>query len=323
MKNVYLYILYSVNSESMKKLITIFFLFLLLISCNKQSKLNKDKTSPDQFSFAFLTDIHLTYGRSAPEGFAKAINTVNKLNPDFVLTGGDLILDALETPYESVDSLYDLYLEMIKGFKMQVYNTIGNHEHFGLYLRNEVDTGFSEYGKRMYEHRIGKRYYSFDYKGWHFMVLDAVGIRPDREYIGLIDDKEIEWIKSDLQKIDKKTPIAISVHIPFITAQTQLTDGSLASNPAYLVINNARDVLLLFREYNLKLVLQGHLHFLEDIYVNEDVHFITGGAVSGKWWNNKPTDYPEEGFVLVKVKGEEIDWDYIDYGWTPPHIKVE
>jgi len=86
------------------------------------------------------------------------------------------------------------------------------------------------------------------------------------------------------------------------------------------VINNARDVLLLFWEYNLKLVLQGHLHFLEDIYINEDVHFITGGAVSARWWNNKPTDYPEEGFVLVKVKGEEIEWDYIDYGWVPPHI---
>jgi hypothetical protein len=57
--------------------------------------------------------------------------------------------------------------------------------------------------------------------------------------------------------------------------------------------------------------------------VNDDVHFITGGAVSGRWWNNKPTDYPEEGFLLVKVKGEEIEWDYVDYGWVPPHIKVQ
>lgn len=321
MKNVYLSFK-QLKPETMKKLISILILPLLLICC-KQSKIDKDQPSPDQFTFAFLTDIHLEYGRSAPEGFRKAIDTVNKLNPDFVITGGDLIMDALETPYETVDSLYDLYIEMTKTLKMPVYNTIGNHEHFGLYLRNEVDTGFSEYGKRIYEHRIGKRYYSFDYKGWHFMILDGVGIREDREYTGMIDAKQIEWIKSDLQKIDKKTPIAISVHIPFITSQTQLTEGSLASTPAYLVVNNARDVLLLFWEYNLKLVLQGHLHFLEDIYVNEDVHFITGGAVSGRWWNNKPTDTPEEGFLLVKVEGEEIEWDYVDYGWVPPHIKVE
>jgi hypothetical protein len=23
----------------------------------------------------------------------------------------------------------------------------------------------------------------------------------------------------------------------------------------------------------------------------------------------------EEGFVLVKVKDDQLDWDYIDYGW--------
>lgn len=301
----------------MKKIIPLILLSLALISCNKKAK---ESESPDQFTFAFLTDIHLEYGRSAPRGFMQAIDTVNKLNPDFVLTGGDLIADALETPYEKVDSLYDLYIEMSKKFNMPVYNTIGNHEHFGIYRKNDVDTNHPEYNNRMFEHRIGKRYYSFDHKGWHFIVLDAVSITKDREYIGLIENDQIEWIKSDLQKVDKKTPIAISVHIPFITAQTQLTDGSLAPNPPYLVITNARDVLLLFWEYNLKLVLQGHLHFLEDIYINDDVHFITGGAVCGRWWNNKPTDYPEEGFVLVNVKGEDIDWDYIDYGWVPPHI---
>ena len=163
----------------------------------------------------------------------QAIDMVNELNPDFVLTGGDLIADALETPYEKVDSLYNLYTEMSKKFNMPVYNTIGNHEHFGIYRKQDVDTNHPEYNNRMFEHRIGKRYYSFDYKGWHFIVLDAVSITKDRDYIGLIEDDQIEWIKSDLQKVDKKTPIAISVHIPFITAQTQLVEGSLASNPAY------------------------------------------------------------------------------------------
>jgi 3',5'-cyclic AMP phosphodiesterase CpdA len=245
---------------------------------------------------------------------------VNKLNPDFVITGGDLVMDVLDATYERADSLYDLYLEMQKEFKMPVYNTIGNHEHFGIYRKNDVDPSHPDYDNKMFENRIGKRYYSFDYKGWHFMVLDAVSITKERDYIGMIEDDQIEWIKSDLQKTDKKTPIAISVHIPFITSQTQLQEGPLTATPAYLVITNARDVLLLFWEYNLKLVLQGHLHFLEDIYVNEDVHFITGGAVSGRWWNNKPTDYPEEGFLMVHVKGEEIETDYIDFGWVPPHI---
>ena len=75
---------------------------------------------------------------------------------------------------------------------------------------------------------------------------------------------------------------------------------------------------MLFWEHKLKLVLQGHLHYLEDIHVNNQIHFITGGAVSGKWWNNKPDDPMEEGFLLLHVRGEDFSWEYVDYGWKPP-----
>ena len=29
----------------------------------------------------------------------------------------------------------------------------------------------------------------------------------------------------------------------------------------------------------------------------------------------RPGEYPQEGFLLVKVKGEEFSWDYVDIGW--------
>jgi len=64
------------------------------------------------------------------------------------------------------------------------------------------------------------------------------------------------------------------------------------------------------------LVLQGHLHFLEDVYVN-GIHFITGGAVCAAWWTG-PNDGLEEGYVVVQVKGKEFDWEYFDYGWDAP-----
>ena len=82
-------------------------------------------------------------------------------------------------------------------------------------------------------------------------------------------------------------------------------------------ITERKDVLYLFWEHNLKLILQGHLHFLEEIYLNEQVHFITAGAVSGRWWKNRPESNPEEGFLMIYVNGEDIDYDYIDYGWVP------
>ena len=55
------------------------------------------------------------------------------------------------------------------------------------------------------------------------------------------------------------------------------------------------------------------MHFLADIYT-QGIHFITGGAVSSRWWNGKEYGL-EEGFVIVKVKGNDFTWEYFDYGW--------
>jgi len=281
-------------------------------SCNAPKK--EEAKDKDAFSFAFLTDIHLQPERNAGQGFMQAIDTVNKLNPDFVITGGDQIMDALGQTESRADSLYDMYIELSGSFNMPVYNTMGNHEVFGIYEQSGVDPSHPLYGEKMFEERIGERYYAFDHKGWRFYILDSVDEREEEGgYYGHIDSMQIKWLKEDLANVDAETPIAISVHIPFITVQTQLVYGSTAPNSEGLVITNAIDVLTLFLEHNLKLVLQGHLHFLEDIYVG-DIHFITGGAVSASWWNG-PRGEMEEGFLLVNVNGEDIDWEYVDFGW--------
>jgi Icc protein len=299
----------------------VLFLFVcslwLLSGCNQPAPRVQDNKE-DEFTFAYLTDIHLQPELNAVEGFQKAIDTINAINPDFVLTGGDLVMDVLDQTYGRADSLYDLYEEVSGGFHMPVYNTLGNHEVYGWHRREAGIEKQPEFGKAMYEQRLGKRYYSFDHKGWHFIVLDAVYRSEEGHYIGKIDEEQISWIEQDLQKTGKEMPIVVSVHIPFVTSQTQLTRGSLEANPPDLIITNAREVLLHFREYNLKLVLQGHLHYLEDINVNNQVHFITAGAVCGLWWNNKPGSTPEEGFLLVHVDGDGFTWEYVDYGWTPP-----
>jgi 3',5'-cyclic AMP phosphodiesterase CpdA len=288
---------------------------ILLNYCQPRESYDHQEPTLPEFTFAFLTDIHLQPELRAMEGFQMAVDKVNELNPDFVITGGDLIMDALGVSYERADSLYDLYLASESGFKMPVYNTLGNHEIYGLYKESGSDTTHMEYGKKMYEKRLGKRYYSFDHKGWHFIILDAVGMTSERGYIGHIDEEQIDWIKSDLANLDPETPIVISVHIPFITSHTQFSRGSTAASGPGSVITNGTDVLKLFLPYNLKLVLQGHLHFLEDIYVDNQIHFITGGAVSGRWWKGPPSNHVEEGFLLVRIRNEEIEWDYIDYGW--------
>ena len=297
MKNLFL---------NLSKLIVLISIIILPVSCKKKEK-------PEKFSFAFITDIHLQPESNAIEGFLEAIDTINDLKPDFVITGGDLIMDALGQRYGRADSLYTLYLETVKALKMPVYNAMGNHEIYGIYSRSGADPEHPDYGEKMFENRIGKSYYSFEHKGWKFMILNSIEDTGKDSYIGLIDNDQIEWIKEELQKTDSTIPLAIITHIPFITANTQKYQGTTLPNDSSLVISNGKEVLDLFEGHNLKLVLQGHLHLVEDIFI-DDIHFITGGAICAAWWRG-PYRGDEEGFVLVKVNGSEFTWEFVDYKW--------
>ncbi len=291
-------------------LILLILTFLLpLSSCKKK------KTGEGDFSFAFLTDIHVQPEKRAAEGFRMAIDRVNSLAPDFVLTGGDLIMDALRQKQSRADSLYALYDSLSAFFSMPVHNAMGNHENFGFNPLSGVDPENPMYGKKMFEKYIGKRYYAFDHKGWRFYILDSVEKDTTGEgvYYGHVDSLQISWLKHDLSQVSPETPLVLVVHIPLVTIMTQLLSGSTAPNSKGIVITNSKEVLGAFQGHDLKLVLQGHLHFLEDLYA-EGTHFLTGGAVCASWWNG-PRDGLEEGFVMVHTHGNDFSWEYIDYGW--------
>jgi 3',5'-cyclic-AMP phosphodiesterase len=298
--------------HSLKNLGWIKLLCILLIA-NLSYSCKKTPAAEPGFSFAFLTDIHVQPELRATEGFKAAIAKVNQLKPDFVITGGDLIMDALAQTPGRADSLYDLYIETQKGFNMPVYNTMGNHEVFGYSPESGVDSSHLLYGDKMFEKKLGRRYYVFEFNGWRFYILDSIDEWKEGGYYGYVDREQMAWLKEDLAKVDPETPIAISVHIPLISVFTQLDLGSTAPNGRGSVVTNSKDLLDLFKGHNLKLVLQGHLHSCEDIYVY-GIHFITVGAVSGGWWKGPHRGF-EEGFLMVHVSGDEIETEYIDYGW--------
>ncbi|HBB91109.1 MAG: hypothetical protein A2X22_04705 [Bacteroidetes bacterium GWF2_49_14] len=289
------------------KLLTPLLLFISLLTGCTATK----PAQPD-FTFAFLTDIHVTPDKEAPKGFQQAIDSVNALKPDFVITGGDLIMDALGQTRGRADSLYQLYNGLMKGFRMPVHNTVGNHELFAFYNRS-IDTTDVDYGDKMFRRYLGEPWHSFDYKGWHFIILKSIEQTPGRGYMGLINPEQMEWLKNDLALVDAKTPVAVSVHIPLVTVYNQWEQGGQYTNGPGSVITNGKEVLALLRSKNLKLILQGHQHYLEDIIV-DGVHIITGGAVSAAWWGG-PNGTLEEGFVLLKVFGDRIEWEYKDFGW--------
>ncbi len=281
----------------------------------------------DSFSFIFMTDIHLQPERGAATAFSGAIEKANTLDADFVMTGGDLVYDVLRGNFERSDSLFRMYKNAVQGFKMPVYHCIGNHELFGIYKESDIDSTHPDYKYGMFERHLGKSYYSFDHKGWHFIVLNSIE-EKDQRYIGLVNAPQMEWLKEDLAKVNHATPIVITTHIPLISTQRQVyPKNPITEVPNELWVYNRKEVLDLFKEHNLKLVLQGHMHWVEDINVQNRTRFITGGAIAGRPSWRRVDDrgdgvrYDEEGFMILRIEGENINWEYIDINWESQQKK--
>jgi 3',5'-cyclic AMP phosphodiesterase CpdA len=262
-----------------------------------------------------MTDSHVYDEMMAPEGFRAAVAHAETFDPDFVVTGGDLIMDALKVPLEDAVAQFDLYNRIIGAFDVPVYNALGNHDVFGLSPESGVAPEHPQYGKTLFMEMLGleSTYYSFDHLGWHFIVLDAMTPAEDRGYIGEIDAEQLTWIKNDLARTDPRTPITVVTHFPFVSVALQLREGGSAALPGAAVIVNSHEVFEMFEGHNLRLVLQGHLHIVEETIVG-DVHFLIGGSISGKWWHGPNAGFAE-GVVVVDVTGDDFSWRYETFGW--------
>ena len=157
---------------------------------------------------------------------------INNLNPmpDFVITGGDLVMDVLAVDYERADMLFNLYNKAIKEFKMPIYHTIGNHDIYGWSKKAKADSSHPEYGKEMFKKRLGRdeTYRSFDFGGWHFILLDSIDKLEGNGYHGYIADKQLEWLQEDLRRTGKDCPIWVCLHIPFVSVRHQITNNTIS-----------------------------------------------------------------------------------------------
>lgn len=281
----------------------------IALFCISQSQAQSDDIS---FRFIFMTDIHLWDKNQAAEGFQRALDTAMALQPDFLITGGDLVMDVLRTSHSRADSLFMQYKQATCNLPVPVYNALGNHEVYGWGNKNS-DTGHPDYGKNIYKRHLGLYNHRFSHKNWDFMVIEGVRHNDSTAYDGWVSEETLRWIRMELKDIDPITPIVLVSHIPLMTLEGQWFNGSLAANHPMDVVGNAKEVLSLFSNHKLKLVLQGHLHFYEKLFVG-GITYITGGAVSGKWWKGSYHG-TEPGFVVIDISGDSFDACYRPYGW--------
>jgi 3',5'-cyclic AMP phosphodiesterase CpdA len=266
--------------------------------------------------------VHARTEWDTPKALAAAVDAINEQSPDIVVACGDLITDGFQSSAKTVAPRWDTYMRMHNSLDGEAHAAIGNHDLVAAIPEDGSEP--SDDPRRIFREKLGvaRTYYSFDALGYHVMLLDSIQILGKKsKYQGLIDPEQMQWIEEDLAGLSRDRPIILAMHIPLLTGFFQATAGATIAAPAGRVVVNNIDVFNLFRDHNLILVLQGHLHITEMLRW-KNTTFITGGALSGKWWRGSYYDTPE-GFNLVILKGNKIEWEYLTYGWEarrPPDL---
>jgi 3',5'-cyclic-AMP phosphodiesterase len=277
------------------------------------------------FRFAFLTDLHLLQGGAlrSVEGIVACLAAVEKLDPrpEFILVGGDLVHSICDLTLPGAESALDFFLQLWKDHTdLPTHWTFGNHDLAGT-NNPYVSPDDADYGKGLFQNRLQlpRLFYSFDCKGWHFVVLDDIASQLDHGYFGELFDDELAFLKADLDA-HRTTPTIVTTHIPIasnLPFDLLLAHGAGEFHQASsknLVCTNGGALIEDASGHNIRAILSGHLHYHETLDRN-GVRLINSGAVCGDYWRGPRYGCPE-GFGVVDLGADgSVAFDYRGYGW--------
>ena len=156
----------------------------------------------EEFYFVQLSDTHWGFKGAAlnPDAdgtLQKAVAAVNALpeQPDFIVFTGDLT-HTTDDPKERRRRLAEFKDIVSKLNNKNLRFMPGEHDA-------SLDKGAA------WKEFFGPSYYSFDHKGVHFAAIDNVSDPAAR-----IGEEQLAWLKADLAKLPKETPIVVLTHRP-------------------------------------------------------------------------------------------------------------
>ncbi len=224
----------------------------------------------EKFSFVILGD-KTSGGEGKWPIYDRAVDAINLLKPDFVITVGDMIPGHMETRPEW-DTEWTEYMEHAKRIEAPLFFTVGNHDIANLACY------------QFWREDFGRTYYSFDYKGCHFLIFNTEEERIDGR--GPAWRKMMDWAKADLAASVEARQTYVFFHKPMWDDPRFMDDW--AELEGYL---GARRFT----------VVAGHEHYHSTEFRNGNTYVIqsaTGGGIQlsdAKKWGG----FHSFGFVTV------------------------
>ena len=164
------------------------------------------KTKDPNFSFVQISDTHV---RNASDSniLAAALNEIQPLEPAFVVVTGDLINNG----HGLAPGMYPHYRKACESFALPIYHALGNHD----------------LPVKVFEDALGPSYYSFNYGGRHFVVLNCMSDMP----------QQLDWLDEDISMQPEGVELLVFQHY--------------APN---------KELLTFLSHYNTRAIFSGHWH---------------------------------------------------------------
>jgi 3',5'-cyclic AMP phosphodiesterase CpdA len=159
-------------------------------------RLNND---PSVFRFAIVTD---RTGGARPGVFERAVEQLNWLQPEFVVSVGDLIQGGSDD-LDKINRQWQEFNGFIKRLEMPFFYVPGNH-----------DIGNAVMDKRWRE-LFGRRYYHFTYKGVLFLLLNTED--PPRKAAGKFGAEQLAYVQRVLAENRQARWTLVFLHKPVWT----------------------------------------------------------------------------------------------------------
>lgn len=234
------------------------------------------------FGFVQISDSHIGFNKPANTDVLGTLNAaISKINampvnPSFVLHTGDL--SHLAQPDE-----FDVLDQALKSVRTEkIFYVPGEHD----VLNDHGKSYLERYGKGT----KGDGWYSFDYKGVHFIGLVNV-VNTAEGGLGVLGAEQLQWLEKDLKGLSNSTPIVVFAHIPLWTIYPDWGWGTRDSEQA----------LSYLKRFGSVSVLNGHIHQTM-LKVEGNITFHT--AASTAFPQPQPGAAPAPG--PMKVPAEKL-----------------
>lgn len=215
------------------------------------------QNDPRMFQFAIVSD---RTGGPRAGVFERALEKVNLLHPEFVMSVGDLINGYLdERP--AIEGEWQEFGTFLAPLEMPFFYVSGNHDIY------------DEQSAKVWEEKYGRRYYSFIYQDVLFLCLDSQ--EDSRRYVhGGIAAEQVAWAKEVLKQHPDVRWTFVFMHQPLWLYDEE---GNYFEKPYVTGFGDIEEALA-ERQYT---VFAGHYHRYTKFERHDRNYYILGTTGGG------------------------------------------